>query len=423
MRDDAPAQWNALVAPGLPSARAQGDDRSLLADAHPTRRATCSRCSSTTAASKTLREIATDVPRARARARAAARRARHLGGRALQRAAHEARAAPLGSSTGTHVQLHASVDPDIIGGLVVRHGDTLVDTSLRGRLDELRLALSRPAPAPPPPTFQRQLTPRKGHLTPCSCAPPRSPRSSRTRSQNYESTGDVAEVGTVVQVGDGIARVHGLRNATSLEMLEFPNGVIGIALSLEEDNVAAVLLGDETLDRRGRHRQAHRPHGQRAGRRGAARPRRQPARRGDRRRPGDRDDRDPPARVQGAGRRRAQVGARAAADRPQADRRDGADRPRPARADHRRPRYRQDGDRDRHDHQPEGPGRRLRLRRHRPEGLDGGTGRAEAPRDGRDGLHDHRERRRLRGRARSSGWRRSPAARWPSTSCTTASTR
>ena len=63
---------------------------------------------------------------------------------------------------------------------------------------------------------------------------------------NYESTGDVAEVGTVVQVGDGIARVHGLSNATSLEMLEFPNGVTGIALSLEEDNVAAVLLGDET---------------------------------------------------------------------------------------------------------------------------------------------------------------------------------
>jgi F-type H+-transporting ATPase subunit alpha len=63
---------------------------------------------------------------------------------------------------------------------------------------------------------------------------------------NYESTGDVSEVGTVVQVGDGIARVHGLTGATSLEMLEFPNGVIGIALSLEEDNVAAVLLGDES---------------------------------------------------------------------------------------------------------------------------------------------------------------------------------
>jgi F-type H+-transporting ATPase subunit alpha len=63
---------------------------------------------------------------------------------------------------------------------------------------------------------------------------------------NYESTGDVAEVGTVVQVGDGIARIHGLANATSMEMLEFPHGVVGIALSLEEDNVAAVLLGDDT---------------------------------------------------------------------------------------------------------------------------------------------------------------------------------
>jgi ATP synthase F1 delta subunit len=51
--------------------------------------------------------------------------------------------ARLSSSTGRQVQLHTSVDPDIIGGLVVRHGDTLVDTSLRGRLDSLRLQLSR----------------------------------------------------------------------------------------------------------------------------------------------------------------------------------------------------------------------------------------------------------------------------------------
>lgn len=54
----------------------------------------------------------------------------------------------LSSNTGKQVRLHASVDPAIIGGLVVRHGDTLVDTSLRGRLDSLRLALSRPVPRP-----------------------------------------------------------------------------------------------------------------------------------------------------------------------------------------------------------------------------------------------------------------------------------
>lgn len=50
----------------------------------------------------------------------------------------------LSASTGQQVTLHASVDPDIIGGLVVRHGDTLVDTSLKGRLEQLRVELSRP---------------------------------------------------------------------------------------------------------------------------------------------------------------------------------------------------------------------------------------------------------------------------------------
>lgn len=54
----------------------------------------------------------------------------------------------LSDSTGKQVKLHASVDPDIIGGLIVRYGDTLVDTSLRGRLESLRTQLSRPTPRP-----------------------------------------------------------------------------------------------------------------------------------------------------------------------------------------------------------------------------------------------------------------------------------
>src|SRR3712207_3996541 len=65
--------------------------------------------------------------------------------------------------------------------------------------------------------------------------------------QNYESTSDISEVGTVLQVGDGIARIHGIRNCEAMEMLEFPNGVVGLALNLEEDNVAAVLLGNDAL--------------------------------------------------------------------------------------------------------------------------------------------------------------------------------
>lgn len=56
---------------------------------------------------------------------------------------------------------------------------------------------------------------------------------------------DRAEVGEVLQVGDGIARVHGLANARAGELLEFPNGVKGLALNLEEDNIGVVLLGSD----------------------------------------------------------------------------------------------------------------------------------------------------------------------------------
>ena len=54
---------------------------------------------------------------------------------------------------------------------------------------------------------------------------------------------DVAEVGTVTSLGDGIARLHGCERAMAGEMLEFPHGVFGIALNLEEDSVGCVLLG------------------------------------------------------------------------------------------------------------------------------------------------------------------------------------
>src|SRR5438477_12868582 len=55
---------------------------------------------------------------------------------------------------------------------------------------------------------------------------------------------DVAEVGSIITIGDGIARVHGVENAMAGEMLEFPHGIYGIALNLEEESVGAVLLGE-----------------------------------------------------------------------------------------------------------------------------------------------------------------------------------
>lgn len=62
---------------------------------------------------------------------------------------------------------------------------------------------------------------------------------------------DISEVGTVIQVGDGIARVYGLDNAMSGELLEFQNGVFGMALNLEEDNIGVVLLGKDDGIREG----------------------------------------------------------------------------------------------------------------------------------------------------------------------------
>src|SRR5438309_857998 len=59
-----------------------------------------------------------------------------------------------------------------------------------------------------------------------------------------QAAADLAEVGTVLSIGDGIARVHGLENAMSMEMLELPNEVTGLALNLETDNVGAVLFGE-----------------------------------------------------------------------------------------------------------------------------------------------------------------------------------
>jgi F-type H+-transporting ATPase subunit alpha len=81
----------------------------------------------------------------------------------------------------------------------------------------------------------------------------------REQIGSYAVDVDVAEVGSIISLGDGIARVHGVDNAMAGEMLEFPHGVFGIALNLEEESVGAVLLGEykeikegDTVKRTGR---------------------------------------------------------------------------------------------------------------------------------------------------------------------------
>src|ERR1700760_4750486 len=68
----------------------------------------------------------------------------------------------------------------------------------------------------------------------------------RQEIENYERAIDVTEIGSVISVGDGIARIHGLEKVMAGAVLEFLHDVAGIAMNLEEDRVGAVLLGDYT---------------------------------------------------------------------------------------------------------------------------------------------------------------------------------
>jgi F-type H+-transporting ATPase subunit alpha len=68
----------------------------------------------------------------------------------------------------------------------------------------------------------------------------------RTQIKDYEKKVEVAETGTVLSVGDGIARVYGVEKCMAMELLEFPGGIFGMALNLEEDNVGCAILGEDT---------------------------------------------------------------------------------------------------------------------------------------------------------------------------------
>ena len=140
---DGPSEWAMLVGPGVPTAARKGTIDKLLADAH--------------ALTRNVLKVLVDNGRLAEATELAAEFRRLVRERDRQLDVHvttpialsdELRTKlerSLSDSTGKQVHLHASVDPGIIGGLVVRYGDTLVDTSLKGRLDSLRVALSRPA--------------------------------------------------------------------------------------------------------------------------------------------------------------------------------------------------------------------------------------------------------------------------------------
>ena len=73
----------------------------------------------------------------------------------------------------------------------------------------------------------------------------------KQKIQDFDKHVEVKEMGSVIQVGDGIAKVYGLESAMSGELLEFPGGLLGVALNLEEDSVGVVLLGEDINIREG----------------------------------------------------------------------------------------------------------------------------------------------------------------------------
>ena len=135
--------------------------------------------------------------------------------------------------------LTTKIDPAIIGGVVARIGSTVYDGSVTRQLEKMsdRMTLGGRAKIEARLAEQRiQMDIKAEEIS----------KIIRDQIGSYAVDVDVAEVGSIISIGDGIARVHGVENAMAGEMLEFPHGVFGIALNLEEDSVGAVLLGEFT---------------------------------------------------------------------------------------------------------------------------------------------------------------------------------
>ena len=203
---------------------------------------------------------------------------------------------------------------------------------------------------------------------------------------DYENRVRTEEVGQVLEVGDGIARVHGLTNVMYQEMVEFEDAtgekITGLALNLEEDNVGVIVAGDDTHIQEGNtvrrtERLASVPVGEGVlGRVIDALGRPMDGK-------GEIEAEETLPGDSGAGHHQAPAGQTAAPDGDQGHRLHDPHRTRAARTRHRRQEDGQDLDPARHHHQPGRPGREVRLRRHRPEGLHRGGRRRRSRRPAR----------------------------------------
>ena len=128
------------------------------------------------------------------------------------------------------VVIKYTIKPELLGGLLVECGSIMFDDSLKGNLEKLELLMKGTK-------YMSGASELSSIL--------------EAKIAGSEAGADVAEVGRVLSVGDGIARVYGLDNVRYNEMVEFANGVKGMALNLEEDNVGVVLFGSDEGIREG----------------------------------------------------------------------------------------------------------------------------------------------------------------------------
>ena len=132
----------------------------------------------------------------------------------------------LTEKLGRDPEIKFVVDEKVLGGIKIRVGSKLFDDSLGNKLERLYLSLSR-------------------RLENMSLKTSEISSVLSKQIEDFDSSSELGEVGEIISVGDGIARIYGLDRVQSGEMLEFPGNIRGMALNLEEDNVGAVIFGED----------------------------------------------------------------------------------------------------------------------------------------------------------------------------------
>ena len=155
------------------------------------------------------------------------------------------------AASGREVEATRSVDPSLIGGIVLQVGTSPTAASAAASSGS---ANSQPVTNAQDRTparaddgaksLARRFAPGRREGDSVKLRPEEITAILKDRIREFEVETDLSEVGTVLQVGDGIARIHGLENCVALERLELEHGVVGIAFNLEEDNVGTALFGE-----------------------------------------------------------------------------------------------------------------------------------------------------------------------------------